>query len=389
MMLTDSPNKQLGELLELSISDFDIPFEVQQLAEQRYRAVGAWLDSYWGANAADGQIYAQGSFALGTVVGPIVTGADYDIDLVCRRDLRRVSTTQKALKRDVGGALASYLRASPEGEPDLEEGKRCWTLDYPAEPFHMDVLPAIPNADALPNGISITDKGYSRWLPSNPVDYATWFRSRMAEEMQVARQTIALAKRMEVEEVPEWQVKTALQRAVQAFKRHRDIHFEGREEVKPASIIVTTLAGLAYEGGSDLVDVIAHIVREMPSLVVTRGGVLWLPNPVQPDENFADRLETEPGRKEAFFEWLELVERDFGSLTEQRGLDRVVQKMAGMFGEEPARAANERYGTGLRDARKRGLLGSAAATGMLEEVAPKRPPIRDHTFHGGTEAPRS
>ena len=62
----------------------------------------------------------------------------------------------------------------------------------------------------------------------------------------------------------------------------------------------------------------------------------------------ADRLETEPGRKEAFFEWPELVERDFRSLTEQRGLDRVVQKMAGMFGEEPARAANERYGTGLR-----------------------------------------
>jgi hypothetical protein len=49
-------------------------------------------------------------------------------------------------------------------------------------------------------------------------------------------------------------------------------------------------------------------------------------------------------RKEALFEWLELVERDFRSLTEHRGLDRVVQRMAGMFGEESARAANERYG---------------------------------------------
>ena len=109
-----------------------------------------------------------------------------------------------------------------------------------------------------------------------------------------ARQTIALAKRMEVEEVPEWQAKRTLQRAVQALKRHRDIHFEGREEVKPASIIVTTLAGIAYRGSGDLVDVIAHIVREMPSLVVTRGGVLWLPNPVQPDEN--SRTGSRPSR---------------------------------------------------------------------------------------------
>ena len=48
----------------------------------------------------------------------------------------------------------------------------------------MDVLPAIPYADALPNGISITDESYSRRVPSNPVDFATWFSSRMVEEMQ-------------------------------------------------------------------------------------------------------------------------------------------------------------------------------------------------------------
>lgn len=391
MMLSHSPSEQLSELIELSIADFDIPFEVRQLAEQRYRAVGEWLDAYWGSNVAGGEIYPQGSFALGTVVRPIASDADYDIDLVCRRDLRRVSTTQKALKGEVGSALASYLNTSPEGEPRLEEGKRCWTLDYRAEPFHMDVLPAIPNEEARPNGISITDKSYSRWLPSNPADYAAWFKERMVEELQEARQTVALAKRMEVDDVPDWQIKTTLQRAVQAFKRHRDIRFEGREEVKPASIIITTLAGLAYEGYGALVDVIEHIIQEMPNLIATRDGVLWLPNPVQPDENFADRLETEPGRKEAFFEWLELVASDFGSLTEQRGqgLDKIVESLTPIFGEGPARTASKRFGTGLLDARKRHVLGSAAGTGMLESVRPKRPPVRDHTFHGSAEAPRS
>ena len=127
-MLTDSPTKQLSELLELSIADFDIPFAIHQLAEERYDAVGKWLDGYWGPSAADGHIYPQGSFALGTVVRPIVPDADYDIDLVCRRDLRRASTTQKQLKDEVGAALGSYRHTGPEGDPVLEEGKRCWTL---------------------------------------------------------------------------------------------------------------------------------------------------------------------------------------------------------------------------------------------------------------------
>jgi hypothetical protein len=388
-MLTHSRNEQLSQLLELSIADFDIPSEVQQLAERRYRAVGDWLDRYWGSNAAGGQIYPQGSFALGTVVRPIAAEADYDIDLVCRRELLRVSTTQQGLKSDVGSALAGYLATGPQGKPTLVEGKRCWTLDYGAEPFHMDVLPAIPNEEARPNGISITDKSYRRWLPSNPLGYAIWFKERMAEELQEARQMIAVSKRMEVDEVPDWQVKTTLQRAVQALKRHRDIRFQGREDVKPASIIITTLAGLAYAGSGELVDVISHIVETMPSLVVTRGGVLWLPNPVQPDENFADRLETEVGRREAFFEWLERAAEDFSSFTEQRGLDRIVETMSGMFGEQPASTAAEHFGTGYREARQRGALGSAAGTGMLGAVTPKRRPVPDHTFHGGTEAPRS
>lgn len=43
----------------------------------------------------------------------------------------------------------------------------------------------------------------------------------MAKELE--DKLLVLAKRMDIEQVPTWQVKTTLQQAVQALKRHRDI----------------------------------------------------------------------------------------------------------------------------------------------------------------------
>src|SRR5207302_958649 len=102
---------------------------------------------------AGGVVYPQGSIRLGTATRPITPGAEYDVDLVCRRDLTTWTTTQKALKADVGGGIAAYVATGPDGNPRQSEGKRCWTLDYPTEPFHMDTLPAIPDEKAQPNGI--------------------------------------------------------------------------------------------------------------------------------------------------------------------------------------------------------------------------------------------
>jgi hypothetical protein len=388
-MLSYDRNHLLGTLLEFSIDDFDIPTRVRELAEARYHSVSDWLDRYWGRSFADGYIYPQGSFRLGTVVRPVDPDGDYDIDLVCRRDLKKGSTTQTELKRELGEALEAYVGTGPEGSPTLHEGKRCWTLAYANDHFHMDVLPAIPNEEALPNGINITDRTFRLWLPSNPVDYSSWFYARMSRELAETRSSIALSKRMEVEDVPDWQVKTTLQRTVQALKRHRDFQFAERPDEKPASIIISTLAARAYSGGGDLTGVMAEIAANMPNFIEKRGEVYWVANPVQPDENFADRWQTEPGRKEAFFDWIEEVHADFVSLNEHRddGIDTVFGKMAGMFGDSPTRAARERYGNAMSDARNSRALGSAAVTAMLGAVAPKGSPLPNHTFHGGTEAP--
>jgi hypothetical protein len=381
-MLTSDPNLLLDELLATSIADFDVPFDVYERAVARYQALGNWLAGHWGDDPADGLIYPQGSIRLGTMVAPVTDGAEYDVDLVCRRDIAKASTTQKELKADVGGGVAAFVASGPDGKPRQREGKRCWTLDYPGEPFHMDVLPAVPDLEAAPNGILLTDRELVRWQQSNPVDFANWFYKQMEREFAEARSV--LSKQMDVEEVPAWYVKTTLQRTVQALKRHRDIHFVDAPENRPASIIITTLAARAYPGTGSLYEVLLAVTKKMPTLVENREGVWWVANPVRPLENFADRWRAKPGSDERFFNWMMQAQSDFASIGEERGLDRVLTKVATSFGEGPARNAGAAFGIELHDARDTGRLGMAAGTGTLGAAlgTTTTRPVRPHTFHG-------
>jgi hypothetical protein len=379
-MLTANRNAQLDDLLGISIADFDIPDDVYRRAVDRYEDLGAWLSDYWDASPTDGIVYPQGSFRLGTVVQPVKPGDEYDVDLVCRRDIAKTSTTQAVLKIDCGNGIGSYVATGPDGAPIRSEGKRCWTLHYPGEPFHMDALPAIPDEEGTPNAILLTDRDLREWQHSNPIDYADWFYWRMREEFLQIREVFA--KRMEVADVPRWRVKTTLQRSVQALKRHRDLYFSESPDDRPASIIITTLAATAYIGGGTLYEVLADITAKMPGLVEVRNGLYWVANPVQPEENFADRWLSHPDRASRFFEWMAQVQEDVTGYGGDLGVDLVLEKLAKSFGERSAHRAGESLGTGISRAREAGLLGMAAGTGMLGAVAHR--PVPQHTFHGGT-----
>lgn len=278
----------------------------------------------------------------------------------------------------MGGGLASYVAARPGGNPTRSEGKRCWTLEYPLEPFHIDVLPALPNVAGAENAILLTDKALREWQHSNPIDYASWFHRRMREEFIQLRE--AIAKAMVVSDVPAWRVKTTLQQTVQALKRHRDLFFAQSPKDRPASIIITTLAAQAYATGGTLYEVLVDVTSKMPGLVERRNGVYWVANPVQPDENFADRWRAHPGREQRFFEWLEQAQLDFTGYGSELGVDRVLEKISLAFGEGPAKRAGEAVGSSVALAREAGLLSMGAGTGLLSAAG--RRPVLQHTFHG-------
>ena len=379
--------RQLDELLEAAIGSFDIPDHLYELAVRRYEDVGDWLSNSADRRGTNGEVYVQGSFRLGTVTQPIGSRDEYDIDMVDRRDLSKASISQAKLKMTVGADLSAYVSACPEGHPQCDEGKRCWTLEYPSDPFHIDVLPAIPDPDGSEHAILVTDRDLRAWQHSNPIGYSEWFRARMATEFVRRREAAALSmKAASIEDVPEWRVKTTLQRTVQALKRHRDLYFQDRVDHRPASIIITTLAARSYIGGGTLHEVLVKAVAATPQLVEKRDGQWWVPNPVQSEENFADRWREHPELADAFFEWAKQARIDFASIVAEPGLDRVLKGVANSLGRDAADAAGATLGTAVAGASSAGQLGLGSAAGVLS-TTPRRP-APGHTFHGGDAAPR-
>lgn len=372
-MLND---RELNDVLVDLANELDIPPSKYKQAVERYSAVGDWLnDGDYEGVYSDLDVYPQGSFRLGTVIRPLKAGkeADYDIDLVCQLPLLRKSTFPGALKNAVGGRLeenGTYRKMLDK------EGRRCWTLLYAEEDgvgFHLDVLPSIPADESVlkklneamvqsqytKHAVDITEKdrgsGVYAWKisGSNPRGYALWFedinraafmRIEFSQKQMITEKYASIYA--SVEEVPNELIRTPLQRSVQILKRHRDMFFKDDPDNKPISMIITTLAALAYKGETDLVSALYTIVDTLTGynslmelctselgLIQKVGGEWVILNPVNPGENFADRW-NEPGsqRPHTFFRWLAKLQKDFNYAKEYRDAASMCKFLWPVFG---------------------------------------------------------
>jgi hypothetical protein len=373
----------LPEIISFLFSDavdrLDIPPSLRGLAKEKYEEVGNWLGKTGGPGW---QIYPQGSFRLGTVVQPEGPDQEYDIDLVCLWGMAPGDLAPADLKVKVGDMLRGYLNSkAADGAADVPPGcmssRRCWTLRYPGDGFHMDVLPAAPGTG--PTGIKLTDEVIRKWQYSNPIGYAQWFRGR-SEEMR--RLMIKAAREANVAEVPEWEVRTTLQRLVQVLKWHCAGYFGGHSDARPPSILITTLAAQAYQGEEDLFAATTEVVHRMGCLVEHRDGRWRVANPAEEKENFADKWNEYPERQLAFSSWLadvtELVD-EVGQMRGQ-GLDRIVDRLEEGFGASGLiRKAARHLGEESLETREAGGLTMNSA-GLLTKTGPN--PGYSHTFYG-------
>jgi hypothetical protein len=369
-------------LLASGLNALDITADEHDLVVYRYGQVASVLDEVWESTRGSNHVFPQGSFRLGTVTRRISDGDDIDIDLVAVRDILKTSISQSELKEEVGRALYVYASRPESGYPLVSESDRCWTLSWPG--MHMDVLPAIPEAEAGKSGLLITDHALHDWQHSHPVGYADWFASRMLSEF--TEQRAALAKSLQVDDVPTWRVKTSLQRSVQALKRHRDIYFEDRPADRPASIIITTLAAKAYRQSGPLLKVLRGITSDMPRFIVRESGGWFLPNPVEPDENFADYWNVDSSLAGHFAEWMEVAERDFAELSGTTRLDRVAGHLEKSFGSKVSEGALRGMADDLNQARASRSVSISASTGAVllgGEGSPLRS-AKSNSFFGGT-----
>lgn len=375
------PN-QSNSILEEILEAIELPESAYERAERRYQDIGQWLHRDEAAcSVYEPKISPQGSFRLGTANRPF-KAEQYDLDMSCnlQAGLSKDVISQEQLKSVVGEDLESYRKARGIQE-ELAEKRRCWRLDYADDvSFHMDVVPCIPENmgqrtvlkermivnsnfnDSLAEkvsvlAVSITDNSdpqyrmlTSDWRISNPEGYAQWFESRMRLAKAVLNQR-ALDAKASIEDLPNFKWKTPLQMVVKLLKRHRDIMFEGDDESKPISIIITTLAARAYSGESDLLSAMENILSKMGSLVSDTSP--RVPNPVNPAEDFADKWSSPDHHhlrfEQNFHRWLMQAQADFEALRSKENVKNILE------------AANRGFNVNLTKGDVENILGISTA----------------------------
>lgn len=347
------------------VEKLELPDSAYEKAEERYDDIGSWLSrDNSTCNEFSPYIFSQGSFRLGTANRPLNSNEEYDLDLACelREGISKLTYSQAELKNLVGNELELY-KVARRIEEKVEEKKRCWRLTYAdLIKFHMDIVPCIPeNEDRrhsikksilLENNdeyladlfseltVAITDNTHmdyfnisNNWNLSNPEGYARWFESRMKQAYQLLEERARLFKSATVDEIPNYKWKTPLQMCVQLLKRHRDIMFITDPDVKPISIILTTLAARAYQGENDLESTVLKVLDRIGSLVSSKSP--RVPNPVNPAEDFTDKWDSKEGREkkleENFWNWVTQAQIDFKKMCSSHSVDYLAEQSLNKF----------------------------------------------------------
>jgi hypothetical protein len=343
----------------------ELPGSAYEKAEERYKDIGGWLNRENSlCKDFSPHIFSQGSFRLGTANKPLNSKEEYDLDLTCKlqEGISKDNYSQAKLKILIGNELKLYKDARGINE-EVEEKKRCWRLLYADQiKFHMDIVPCIPESKDLRRiikkailnesndeflsevvselTVAITDNTHpsftkisNNWYISNPEGYARWFESRMKQAYQLLEERAKLFKSATIDEIPNYKWKTPLQMCVQLLKRHRDIMFKDDSDVKPISIIITTLAARAYEGEINLGDAILNILKRFESLVLPKTP--RISNPVNPAEDFSDKWNSKEGQElkleQNFRKWLLQAQVDFNKIISSKNADYLVEQSMEKF----------------------------------------------------------
>lgn len=166
--------------------------------------------------------------------------------------------------------------------------------------------------------------------------------SKCAWSMKKQRTIEALKERKDVQDIPDYMVRTPLQRVIQLLKRHRDVRYNGDDD-KPISIIITTLAARAYNNEDELLEALLNVVPGMLEAIENRNGVWWVEDPVNPRENFADKWNETVRKREVFLEWLETVEREYNDLLSDSGFRTLGQRLTESYGERDTSVVLQKY----------------------------------------------
>lgn len=350
-------------------------------AKESYEAVGKFLNN--NIKQYDIRVFPQGSFRLGTVIKPISDKDEYDIDLVATIDNK--FTSAKELKNIVG----DVLKASDRYSKKIEEGKRCWTIEYAESAnYHMDILPTMrSNTYSDTKELIMTHKedenSEYEFKQTNPEAYYDWFLKRMEEEKKKLTEDYAIRNKLEIVDVPEYKIKTTLQIAIEILKRYRDIKFQEMPDIKPISIILTTLMAKIYTGKENVYELIEKFSKEYPMyLEKDANGDILIKNPVNESENFADKWPKYPERKVAFFQFMNELKEDLvvNSILLEGNMREQADTYKKLFGENMVNRVYENIANETRIERENSNI-YLKENGNIT-IQKTNVNVRNHNFYG-------
>jgi len=213
----------------------------------------------------------------------------------------------------------------------------------------------------------------------------------MLVQLNEGKRMFSAKNNVKIDDVPDYEIKTPLQRAIQLMKRHRNHMYSTSSSLnyddKPISIIITTLAARAYSNEANLYDSLMNILKGMPKFIKKKnvGGkmVTWVENPVDHRENFADKWEQFPEREVNFYYWLREAETFFSQLLSAEKSQNLNESLRRSMGDKLVNKTLSELGESARTARESGSLGFMPGLGIISESADKK--IPNHTFHGRKE----
>lgn len=310
----------ISKEIKALIDEIDVSESNYEKASNRYKAIATYIkESDLAKYSPD--IYLQGSIKLGTAIKPLTEDGAYDIDIVCNMTKkRRYHQTQRELKDELGKVVKNYsIKHSMEKEP--KESNRCWTLNYVDESnFHIDILPAVPWNDMDDGNIAISDKrsnSYDNitfdWEVSNPKGYSEWFKKQ--SDFKIIKESYAKRFYAKIEEIPDYKIKTPLQRIIQLLKRHAEVMFADDIEYKPSSIIITTLAAKIYPEcttiSADFETLLLNVIRKLLSGIEYEYENPCIYNPVNGKEKLSLKWDKNRQYFEKFLKWYNQLKVDF------------------------------------------------------------------------------
>lgn len=334
------------------IKSLDITPSMFKNAEEKYRNIAKYLNE----NGLKVDISLQGSFAIGTAVKPYTAdGKDksYDVDVICL--FRKCGLSSNAIRDN----LVKVLNASETYKKMLNEWPKCFTLEYASignYDFSIDLVPSVidDNHDIVNPRVdmryfdcvfkiamkydwyTINPKGYQQWFKDINNRFALYNRENRMKTLFEANKDVYAS----IEEIPEYFNKSSLQEAIQILKRSRDVYFSkiNREESKPSSIILTTLAAIiSVDVPTDIDSVdLAYEVMKKISLVSDSVGIFKLNlsfgknngkwefyNPVNSKDNLLDSWDDDSENPKLFFKWIKHSLNDFDIILDDKNTNHI------------------------------------------------------------------